>query len=152
MSLDIVHVTPWPVKPFKPCYPNQLLPLPRSCKFVCAYTVDVGIDLIEEAIYFDQKLNRSPAYIRLMVVSALGLPRELDCAQTVIKQLKKDCILQCGEMIKVLTSKYNNILPVDMFRIVLKKRSKFDRPKDFIAGKIIKKREFNLVLKELKIK
>ena len=35
-------------------------------------------------------------------------------------------------MIKVLTSKYNNILPVDMFRIVLKKRSKFDRPKDEI--------------------
>ena len=52
MSLDIIHITPWPVKPFTNPYPGRLLPLPRNCTFVCAYTVDVGLDLIEESSLF----------------------------------------------------------------------------------------------------
>ena len=56
MSLDIIHITPWPVKPFTNPYPGHLLPLPVSCRFVCAYTVDVGLDLIEDTLYVHKRI------------------------------------------------------------------------------------------------
>ena len=80
MSLDIIHITPWPVKPFTNPYPGRLLPLPRNCTFVCAYTVYVGLDLIEEALYFNNQPLGRDAFCRLMVVSALVLQKKLDCS------------------------------------------------------------------------
>ena len=36
-----------------------------------------------------------------MVVSALGLPKKLDCSQTLIKDLRKTGIIQYGEVIRI---------------------------------------------------
>ena len=152
MSLDIIHITPWPVKPFTNPYPGHMLPLPINCTFVCAYTVDVGLDLIEEALYFHNQPIGRDAFCRLMVVSALGLPKKLDCSQTLIKDLKKTGIIQYGEVIRISPGyKDFRLSAYSMFKLLFRKRKNFDHPKDFINGNMIKHRQFYRVLKELRI-
>ena len=152
MSHNIIHITPWPIKAYTSPYPDQMLPLPRTCEFVCAYTVDLGLDIIEEAIYIHCKPRGLDSFSRLMLVSALGLPNDLNCSQRVIKNLKKTGILQYGEVIRMMGFEEKPDLATDLFKLVLKKRKGFDRPRDFIAGNIIKKRQFNRILRDLNMK
>ena len=124
MSSNIVHVTPWPVKPFRPAYPGRMLPLPRNCILVCAYAVDVGIDVIEEVLYYECHGTIRRPHGRLFLISALGLPRELSNSQNVIIGLRKTRIIQVGEVVKIKDCGDDRISVERMFKLLLKKRKK----------------------------
>ena len=88
-----------------------------------------------------------------MVVSALGLPKKLDCSQTLIKDLRKTGIIQYGEVIRISPGyKDFRLSAYSMFKLLFRKRKNFDHPKDFINGNMIKHRQFYKVLKELRMR
>ena len=82
----IFDVVPWPINGFSGIGGAAIWP--RHTKFVCCYTVSVGMDLIEEALYSVTAGTRG-TIDSLWTITAFSLPRyDLRDGAALLKNLK----------------------------------------------------------------
>ena len=145
----IFDVVPWPINGFSGVGGAAIWP--RHTKFVCCYTVCVGMDLIEEALYSVTAGTRGKID-SLWTITAFSLPRyDLRDGAELLKNLKwHSQDLTYGRVCRRYIDGKSRVEALEeMFRVFIKKKIPFEKPKHFIEAGLFSKYRYEKILKSI---
>ena len=145
----VFEVVPWPINGFSGIGGAAIWP--RHTKFVCSYTVCVGMDLIEEVLYSVTAGTRGK--FDSSGPSPLQLPEyDLRDGAELLKNLKwhgQD--ITYGRVCRRHVDGKSRVQALEeMFKVFIEKKLQYEVPKDFIEGGLFSKRRFRSVLESIK--
>ena len=143
---NVFDVIPWPINGFSGVGGASIWP--RHTKFVCSYTVCVGMDLIEEALYSVTAGTRGNID-SLWTITAFSLPRyDLRDGARLLTNLKfHSQDLTYGRVCRRYTDGKSRVEALEeMFSVFMKRKLSFEKPKHFIEAGLFSKRRFYKVL------
>ena len=142
----VFEVVPWPINGFSGVGGAAIWP--RHTKFVCCYTVSVGMDLIEEALYSVTAGTRG-TIDSLWTITAFSLPRyDLRDGAALLKNLKwHSQDLTYGRVCRRHIDGKSRVEALEeMFSVFIKEKTAFEQPKHFIEAGLFSRQRFNKLL------
>ena len=145
----VFDVVPWPINGFSGVGGASIWP--KRTKFVCSYTVCVGMDLIEEALY-SVTAGTKGKFDSLWTITAFSLPQyDLKDGYELLKNLKwhgQD--LNYGRVCRRYVDGKSRVEALeDMFKVFIKKKLPYEKPKQFLEAGMFSRRRFIQLLKSL---
>ena len=146
----LFEVVPWPINGFSGIGGASIWP--RHTKFVCSYTVCVGMDLIEEALYSVTAGTRGK-FDSLWTITAFSLPEyDLRDGAELLKNLKwHSQDITYGRVCRRHVDAKNRMQALEeMFHVFIQRKIKYEKPKDFLHRGLFSKRRFNKIMRSIK--
>ena len=145
----VFEVVPWPINGLVEWAEQQYGQ--DIQKFVCCYTVSVGMDLIEEALYSVTAGTRG-TIDSLWTITAFSLPRyDLRDGAALLKNLKwHSQDLTYGRVCRRHIDGKSRVEALEeMFSVFIKEKTAFEQPKHFIEAGLFSRQRFNKLLNSI---
>ena len=146
----VFEVVPWPINGFSGIGGAAIWP--RHTKFVCSYTVCVGMDLIEEAL-FSVTAGIRGKFDSLWTITAFSLPEyDLKNGAELLKNLKwHSQDITYGRVCRRHVDEKSRVQALEeMFRVFIQKKLPYERPQHFIKSGLFSERRFHKIIKSIK--
>ena len=140
---------PWPINGFSGIGGAEIWP--KKTRFVCSYSVSIGIDLIEEALY-SVKAGKRGKFDSLWSITAFNFPKGyVQDGYELLKKLKwHSQDLTYGRVCKRVADNKTRLESLDeMFIEFMKAKIEHDHPREFIASGLFSKARFQRLFKSI---
>ena len=139
---SVFEVIPWPINGFSGIGGASIWP--RHTKFVCSYTVCIGMDLIEEALY-SVTAGTKGKFDSLWTITAFSLPRyDVKDGKRLLENLKfHSQDLTYGRVCRRHVDEKSRVQALEeMFRVFISRKAAFEKPKSLIEPGLFSERRF----------
>ena len=144
----VFEVVPWPINGFSGIGGASIWP--RHTKFVCSYTVCVGMDLIEEALY-SVTAGTKGKFDSLWTITAFSLPEyDLRDGAELLKNLKwHSQDITYGRVCRRHVDGKSRVEGLEeMFKVFIKNKLPYEQPKKFLQGGLFSSKRYYKNLKK----
>ena len=138
---------PWPINGFSGIGGAEIWP--KKTRFVCSYSVSIGIDLIEEALY-SVKAGKRGKFDSLWSITAFNFPKGyVQDGYELLKKLKwHSQDLTYGMVCKRVADNKTRLESLEeMFIEFMRAKMEYDHPREFLKAGLFSTKRFNKLIR-----